>query len=45
MLKVLEGKAGLVAGGMRRSATKRNLAKKDRTRIDKCAKYLKIVTN
>ena len=39
VLRVLKGKAGLVAGGMCRSATMREL--KVRERIDKCANYLK----
>ena len=39
--KVLEGKAGWVAGGMRRSARLRNLPDSKRKRVDKCANYLK----
>lgn len=41
LLRVLKGKAGLVAGGMRRSATKMDMSAKDRKPIDKCASYLK----
>lgn len=39
-LKILQGKAGLVAAGMKRSATKLNMEKKDREGIDSCATYL-----
>jgi hypothetical protein len=39
--KVLEGKAGWVAGGMRRSAKLRNLPTAKRNRVAKCADYLK----
>jgi len=38
--EILKGKAGYVAGGMRRSATKRNLESKTRRPVDKCARYL-----
>jgi hypothetical protein len=38
--EILQGRAGLVAGGMRRSATFRNLAEEDRLAVDKCADYL-----
>lgn len=41
LLRVLKGEAGLVAGGMRRSATLRGLSIEARKPIDKCAKYLK----
>lgn len=41
MLKILEGKAGLMAGGMRRSATLKKLTKKEREPVEKCATYLK----
>ena len=40
ILKILEGKAGHVAGGMRRSATKRKLSAEIRKPVDKCARYL-----
>jgi hypothetical protein len=39
-LKILQGKAGLVAAGMKRSATKLKMGKKDREAIDACASYL-----
>lgn len=37
---ILEGKAGLVAGGMRRSATLRGLKGAERDAVDECAHYL-----
>ena len=37
---VLKGKAGLMAGGMRRSATRKNLDAKVREPVDACATYL-----
>jgi hypothetical protein len=40
LLNVLYGKAGYVAGGMRRSATRRNLDAKTRKPVDDCARYL-----
>jgi hypothetical protein len=40
LLEILRGKAGNVAGGMRRSATRRNLPSKDRKPVDTCADYL-----
>lgn len=40
ILEILRGKAGYVAGGMRRSATLRDLPKKDRKPVDDCARYL-----
>ena len=40
ILEVLRGKAGLVAGGMRRSATLRNLPVTTRKPVDTCARYL-----
>ena len=40
ILEVLRGKAGLVAGGMRRSATRRQLSDGDREPVDTCARYL-----
>ena len=40
LLGVLRGKAGLMAGGMRRSATRRKLSPKLRESVDTCAKYL-----
>ena len=41
MLKILEGKAGLMAGGMRRSATLKKLTEKEREPVESCATYLK----
>jgi hypothetical protein len=41
LLKILEGKAGLMAGGMRRSATKKKLTDKQREPVETCATYLK----
>lgn len=38
--EILKGKAGYVAGGMRRSATKRHLEPETRKPVDKCAGYL-----
>lgn len=38
--KILEGKAGHMAGGMRRSATRKKLSPKERAPVDKCATYL-----
>ena len=40
ILEVLRGKASLVAGGMRRSATLRGLSAKAREPADTCARYL-----
>jgi hypothetical protein len=40
LLEILRGKAGYVAGGMRRSATLRNLSEADREPVDVCADYL-----
>ncbi len=40
LLKVLEGKAGLTAGGMRRSATLKKLSAEARKPVDVCATYL-----
>jgi hypothetical protein len=40
LLQILRGNAGYVAGGMRRSATMRNLAACDRKSVDTCADYL-----
>lgn len=40
LLQVLRGKAGYVAGGIRRSATLQKLSSKSRIPIDKCADYL-----
>jgi len=37
---ILQGKAGLMAGGMRRSATRKKLSDKERKPVDKCATYL-----
>jgi hypothetical protein len=37
---ILEGKSSLVAGGMRRSATKRQLSESERKPVDTCARYL-----
>ena len=41
LLKMLEGKAGLMAGGMRRSATRKKLTDKQREPVESCATYLK----
>ena len=41
LLKILEGKAGLMAGGMRRSATIKKLTDKQREPVETCATYLK----
>jgi len=38
--EILRGKAGLMAGGMRRSATLRGLSTKERKAVDDCARYL-----
>jgi hypothetical protein len=40
LLEILRGKAGYVAGGMRRSATKRSLLSAQRKPVDTCANYL-----
>jgi hypothetical protein len=40
LLEILRGKAGYVAGGMRRSATLRSLGSNDRKPVDTCANYL-----
>ena len=40
ILEVLRGKAGLVAGGIRRSATRRKLSDSERKPVDTCARYL-----
>ena len=40
LLEILRGKAGYVAGGMRRSATLRRLSAKARKPVDACARYL-----
>ncbi len=40
LLEVLRGKAGLMAGGMRRSATRRGLCPGARKPVDTCARYL-----
>lgn len=40
LLEILRGKAGFVAGGMRRSASLRALSSKQREPIDTCARYL-----
>jgi hypothetical protein len=39
-INILKGNAGLVAAGMKRSATKRNLTKGERKAVDNCARYL-----
>ena len=41
LAKILEGKAGLMAGGMRRSATIKKFTDKQRKPVDTCAAYLK----
>ena len=38
--KILRGKAGPMAGGMRRSATRKKLDEKEREPVDRCATYL-----
>lgn len=40
LLAILQGKSSDVARGMRQSATKRGLSKKERAAVDKCAGYL-----
>ncbi|EGJ28414.1 hypothetical protein LYNGBM3L_74930 [Moorena producens 3L] len=40
LLLILEGKSSTVAGGMRGSATKRQLSASQRQPVDKCARYL-----
>lgn len=40
LLEILRGKAGYIAGGIRRSATLRDLSKKTREPVDDCARYL-----
>jgi hypothetical protein len=40
MLGILEGRSSLVAGGMRRSATRRKLSPEKRAPVDQCADYL-----
>jgi hypothetical protein len=40
LLAILQGKAGQVAAGIKRSATLRKIAKTDRTPIEKCCGYL-----
>ena len=40
LLEILRGKAGLMAGGMRRSATLRGLSAKACEPVDACARYL-----
>jgi exonuclease VII small subunit len=40
LLEILRGKAGYVAGGMRRSATRRYLLSAERKPVDACANYL-----
>jgi hypothetical protein len=40
LLAILQGKAGLMAGGMRRSATRQGLSAQQRKPVDKCARYL-----
>jgi len=40
LLEILRGKAGWVAGGMRRSATRQALSSKEREPVDICATYL-----
>jgi hypothetical protein len=40
LLEILRGKAGYVAGGMRRSATRRSLLSAQRKPVDTCANYL-----
>jgi hypothetical protein len=40
LLEILRGKAGFMAGGMRRSATLRGMSSKAREPVDACARYL-----
>jgi hypothetical protein len=40
LFEILRGKAGLMAGGMRRSATLRGMSTKAREPVDACARYL-----
>lgn len=40
-LAILEGKAGIVAGVIRRKATYHRLDNKSRKNVDDCARYLK----
>ena len=40
LLEILRGKAGYVAGGMRRSATRREMSTAARKPVDECADYL-----
>jgi len=40
LLEILKGKAGYVAGGMRRSATRRSVLSAQRKPVDTCAHYL-----
>ena len=40
LFEILRGKAGLMAGGMRRSATLRGMSSKAREPVDACARYL-----
>jgi len=40
LLEILRGKASLVAGGIRRSATRREMTAADRQAMDDCADYL-----
>ncbi len=41
LLKILDGKAGLMAGGMRRSATLKKFTAKQREPVETCATYLR----
>ena len=41
LYNILQGKAGLMAGGMRRSATRKKPTEKQREPVEKCATYLK----
>lgn len=40
LLEILRGRASHVAAGMRRSATRRHLPKRERAPVDRCANYL-----
>jgi hypothetical protein len=40
LFEIVRGKAGLMAGGMRRSATLRGMSSKAREPVDACARYL-----
>jgi len=45
LFRIFQGAGTYVAGGMRRSATCRNLSEKKRKNVDKCANYLKTLAD